>query len=66
MKLKHCISLTTPIGHTIIPQVINNEDLDGFVNMLVTTQGVDPKDIHIRTDIELEENEYGIEDVESL
>ncbi len=64
MKLKHCVSIVTPMGQTVIPQVINNEDLDGFINMLVTTQGVNPKDIRIRTDIELEENEYGIESVE--
>lgn len=60
MILRHCITILTPIGQQIIPQVIMDADLDGFINMLRTTQGVDEKQIKLYTDIELEEYEYEI------
>jgi hypothetical protein len=64
MILRHCITIVTPIGQQIIPQVIMDADLDGFINMLRTTQGVDKKQIKLYTDIELEEGEYEIIDIE--
>ena len=60
MILRHCITIVTPIGQQIIPQVIMDADLDGFIDMLRTTQGVDKKQIKLYTDIELEEYEYEI------
>lgn len=60
MILRHCITIITPIGQQIIPQVIMDADLDGFINMLRTTQGVDKEQIKLYTDIELEEYEYEI------
>lgn len=60
MILRHCITILTPIGQQIIPQVIIDADLDGFINMLRTTQGVDKEQIKLYTDIELEEYEYEI------
>ena len=64
MILRHCITILTPIGQQIIPQVIMDADLDGFINMLRTTQGVDKEQIKLYTDIELEEGEYEIIDIE--
>lgn len=63
MILRHCITISTPIGQQIIPQVIMDADLDGFINMLRMTQGVDEKQIKLYTDIELEEGEYEIIEV---
>ena len=60
MILRHCITILTPMGQQIIPQVIMDADLDGFINMLRMTQGVDKKQIKLYTDIELEEYEYEI------
>ena len=60
MILRHCITIVTPIGQQIIPQVIDDFNLDGFINMLRTTQGVDKEQIKLYTDIELEEGEYEI------
>jgi hypothetical protein len=60
MILRHCITILTPMGQQIIPQVIMDADLDGFINMLKTTQGVDKEQIKLYTDIELEEYEYEI------
>ena len=62
MKLRHAISIITPMGEQIIPQTVANEDLDNFIGSL-TAQGVNPKNIKIRTDIELEESEYEVADL---
>ena len=62
MKLRHAISIITPMGEQIIPQTVANEDLDSFIESL-TAQGVDPRNIRIRTDIELEESEYEVTDL---
>lgn len=59
MKLTHCIMIQSPMGQQVIPQAIPNEQLDGFIQNLAA-QGVDPRNIKIRTDIELEEGEYEI------
>ncbi len=63
MILKHCITFLTPMGEQIIPQVIENQDLDGWIQSL-TAQGVNPKNIKIKTDIELEEGEYEIQSIQ--
>ena len=63
MILRHCITILTPIGQQIIPQVIMDADLDGFINMLRTTQGVDKEQIKLYTDIDLEEVEYELIEV---
>ena len=47
MILRHCITIVTPMGQQIIPQIIMDADLDGFINMLRMTQGVDKKQIKI-------------------
>jgi hypothetical protein len=65
MILRHCITIVTPMGQQIIPQVIMDADLDGFINMLRMTQGVDKKQIKLYTDIELEESEYEIIEINS-
>lgn len=62
MILRHAISIITPMGEQIIPQTVANEDLESFIESL-KAQGVDPRNIIIRTDIELEEGEYEISEV---
>ncbi len=62
MILRHAISILTPMGEQIIPQTVANEDLNSFIESL-KTQGVDPRNIRIRTDIELEESEYEVTDI---
>lgn len=62
MILRHAISIITPMGEQIMPQTVANEDLNSFIESL-KAQGVDPRNIRIRTDIELEESEYEVTDI---
>ena len=54
--------IQSPMGQQVIPQAVPNEQLDGFIQNLVA-QGIDPRNIKIRTDIALEENEYEVTDL---
>lgn len=67
MILKHAILLKTPIGQQILtPNTILDEQLDAVLANLkaqLQAQGIDPKQLVVLTDIELEENEYEITEV---
>ena len=68
MILRHAILLKTPMGQQILtPNTLDDNQLDAaLVNLKaqLKAQGIDPKQLVIMTDIELEENEYTIEDIE--
>lgn len=63
MILRHMVLLNTPQGQMVLtPKGVVNEQLDAVINNFIS-QGVDPKMLKIKTDIELEENEYEIKEV---
>jgi FKBP-type peptidyl-prolyl cis-trans isomerase (trigger factor) len=67
MILKHAILLKTPMGQQILtPNTVLDEQLDAVLANLkaqLQAQGIDPKQLVILTDIELEESEYEISEV---
>ena len=68
MILKHAILLKTPMGQQILtPNTVLDEQLDAVLANLkaqLQAQGIDPKQLAILTDIELEESEYEITEVQ--
>jgi len=67
MILRHAILLKTPMGQQILtPNTVLDEQLDAVLANLkaqLQAQGIDPKQLDILTDIELEEGEYEIIEV---
>ena len=67
MILRHAILLNTPMGQQILtPNTLDDSQLDAALANLkaqLQQQGIDPKQIVVMTDIELEEGEYTIESV---
>ena len=67
MILRHAILLKTPMGQQILtPKTLDDSQLDAALANLkaqLQAQGIDPKQLAILTDIELEENEYEITEV---
>ena len=67
MILRHAILLKTPMGQQILtPNTILDAQLDAVLANLkaqLQAQGIDPKQLDILTDIELEESEYEISEV---
>ena len=67
MILRHAILLKTPMGQQILtPNTVLDEQLDAVLANLkaqLQAQGIDPKQLVILTDIELEESEYEISEV---
>lgn len=67
MILRHAILLKTPMGQQILtPNTVLDEQLDAVLanfKAQLQAQGIDPKQLDILTDIELEENEYEIIEV---
>ena len=64
MILRHAILLKTPMGQQILtPNTLDDSQLDAAlanIKAQLQAQGIDPKQLAILTDIELEENEYEI------
>ena len=64
MILRHAILLKTPMGQQILtPNTILDEQLDGVLDNIkaqLQMQGINPKQLVILTDVELEEGEYEI------
>ena len=67
MILRHAILLKTPMGQQILtPNTLDDSQLDAALANLkaqLQAQGIDPKQLAILTDIELEESEYEISEV---
>lgn len=67
MILKHAILLNTPMGQQILtPNTLNDSQLDAALDNIkaqLQMQGIDPKQLAILTDIELEESEYEVIDL---
>lgn len=67
MILRHAILLKTPMGQQILtPNTLEDSQLDAALANLkaqLQAQGINPKQLVILTDIELEENEYEITEV---
>jgi FKBP-type peptidyl-prolyl cis-trans isomerase (trigger factor) len=67
MILRHAILLKTQMGQQILtPNTVLDEQLDAVLANLkaqLQAQGIDPKQLGILTDIELEEGEYEIIEV---
>ena len=68
MILRHAILLKMPNGmqQVLTPHTIDDSQLDAALANLTAqlqAQGIDPKQLVILTDIELEDNEYEIIDV---
>lgn len=67
MILRHAILLKTPMGQQILtPKTLDDSQLDAALANLkaqLQAQGINPKQLAILTDIELEENEYEITEV---
>lgn len=68
MILRHAILLNTPMGQQILtPNTLDDSQLDAAlanIKAQLQMQGINPKQLVVMTDIELEENEYTIEDIE--
>lgn len=64
MILRHAILLKTPMGQQILtPNTVLDDQLDAVLANIKTqlqAQGIDPKQLVILTDVELEESEYEI------
>ena len=64
MILRHAILLKTPMGQQILtPNTVLDDQLDTVLANIKTqlqAQGIDPKQLVILTDVELEEGEYEI------
>lgn len=68
MILRHAILLKMPNGmqQVLTPNTIDDSQLDAVLDNLkaqLQAQGIDPKQLVIMTDIELEEGEYEITEV---
>lgn len=67
MILRYAILLKTQMGQQILtPNTIDDSQLDAVLDNLkaqLQAQGIDPKQLAILTDIELEEGEYEITEV---
>lgn len=68
MILRHAILLKMPNGmqQVLTPNTIDDSQLDAVLANLTTqlqAQGIDPKQLAILTDIELEESEYEVVDL---
>jgi FKBP-type peptidyl-prolyl cis-trans isomerase (trigger factor) len=67
MILRHAILLKTPMGQQILtPNTVLDEQLDAVLANLkaqLQAQGIDPKQLVILTDVELEESEYEVIEV---
>ena len=67
MILRHAILLKTSMGQQILtPNTIDDSQLDAAlanIKAQLQAQGIDPKQLVILTDIELEESEYKITEV---
>lgn len=67
MILRYAILLKTPMGQQILtPNTLDDSQLDAALANLkaqLQAQGIDPKQLGILTDIELEEGEYEISEV---
>jgi hypothetical protein len=68
MILKHAILLKMPNGmqQVLTPNTLDDNQLDAALANLkaqLQAQGIDPKQLVVLTDIELEENEYEITEV---
>lgn len=68
MILRHAILLTMPNGmqQILTPNTIDDSQLDAALANLkaqLQAQGIDPKQLAILTDIELEEGEYEVIDL---
>ena len=67
MILRHAILLKTPMGMQILtPNTLLDSQLDVALDNLKTQlqqQGIDPKQLVVMTDIELEEGEYDVQDI---
>ena len=64
MILRHAILLKTPMGQQILtPNTVLDDQLDAVlanIKAQLQAQGIDPKQLVILTDVELEEGEYEI------
>ena len=64
MILRHAILLKTPMGQQILtPNTVLDDQLDAVlanIKAQLQAQGIDPKQLAILTDVELEEGEYEI------
>lgn len=64
MILRHAILLKTPMGQQILtPNTVLDDQLDAVLTNIkaqLQAQGIDPKQLVILTDVELEESEYEI------
>lgn len=64
MILRHAILLKTPMGQQILtPKTVLDDQLDAVlanIKAQLQAQGIDPKQLAILTDVELEEGEYEI------
>lgn len=67
MILRHAILLKTPMGLQILtPKTVLDDQLDAVLDNIkaqLQAQGIDPKQLTILTDVELEEGEYEISEV---
>jgi hypothetical protein len=67
MILKHAILLKTQMGQQILtPNTLDDNQLDAALANLkaqLQAQGINPKQLVVLTDIELEEGEYEITEV---
>ena len=65
MKLRHAILLQMPNGmqQVLTPKTIDDSQLDAAMANLTAQlqqQGIDPKQLKVMTDIELEEGDYEV------
>ena len=70
MILRHAILLKTPMGQQILTpkNTLDDNQLDAAlanIKAQLQAQGIDPKQLAILTDIELEENEYEIVNIDT-
>ena len=68
MKLRHAILLQMPNGmqQVLTPNTLEDSQLDAAMANLTAqlqAQGIDPKQLKVLTDIELEEGEYDIQNI---
>ena len=62
MIKRYCLSIKTPMGQQVIPQVFAEADINSAIESLAA-QGVDKRNICVKIDIELEDGEYEISEV---
>ena len=71
MKLRHAIVLQMPNGmqQVLTPSTLDDSQLDAAMANLTAqlqAQGVDPQQLKVMTDIELEEGDYEVIDIDSV